>query len=135
MSTIEQTWRPRSATLELTGFGLAVGLDDSIYVTGESFSKLATVRYLPDGTLEWSQFYDNPGTLSDRGYSVAVDPQDNVVVAAQSPLLTLHYSQGGSNPLGLHVGDLDGTSVRVGASWQATVTLGPTTALTRRCRT
>ena len=105
------------------GFGLAVGLDDSIYVTGESFSKVGTVRYLPDGTLEWSQLYDNPGTLSDRGYSVAVDAQDNVVIAAQSPLLTLHYSQGGSGPLTVHVGDLDGTSARIGARWQATVTL------------
>jgi hypothetical protein len=104
---------------EDVGFGLAVGADGSPYVTGGSFSKVATLRYSPKGELLWARLYDNPGQ-EDRGYAVAVDALDRVHVAAQSPLLTLQYSDSVPSPTA-HAGDLDGIwQVLPQRKWAAT---------------
>jgi hypothetical protein len=72
---------------------LLLGTDDAVYVTGESAGRVATVKYDTGGTEQWSATYDHGGTLLDRGYGLALDAGNGVVVAAQSPLLTLRYAQ------------------------------------------
>lgn len=77
---------------------LAIGSDDSIYVTEyqEGMVRVATVKYDANGVQQWAMTYDNPGTLTDVGWGIAVDAAGNVVVNGQSPILTIRYSDSGS---------------------------------------
>ncbi|HEX6387728.1 MAG TPA: hypothetical protein VF177_23920, partial [Anaerolineae bacterium] len=71
-------------------WGLAIGPDDAIYVTGDAGSDVGTVAYDANGNERWSVIYNN-GT--DRGYNVALDSENNVYVVGQEPIVTIRYTQ------------------------------------------
>jgi hypothetical protein len=77
---------------------LAIGPNDSIYVTGyqQGGVSVATVKYDASGNQVWAATYNHPITLVDSGMAIAVDAAGNATVGAHSPILTIHYSESGS---------------------------------------
>jgi hypothetical protein len=72
---------------------IAVDAAGNVYVTGESegligihgiFEDFATVKYSPDGDLQWVARYNGPGGDYDRAASVSVDGSGNVYVTGTS---------------------------------------------------
>lgn len=67
------------------GFGVAIDSQGSVVVTGyETFEgqnrNLWLTKYDTDGHQLWSQYYDGPISARDEGRSVAIGPDDSVVV-------------------------------------------------------
>ncbi|MEO8514534.1 MAG: SBBP repeat-containing protein [Ignavibacteria bacterium] len=86
--------------------GIALDKQLNVYVTGESTNinqdfDVATIKYSPDGNLQWIANWNSPGTGGDGGNKIIVDNQFNLYVgggaAAPGPnyldLLTIKYSQ------------------------------------------
>src|SRR5581483_7320527 len=72
------------------GVFISIALDNSAnaYVSGFFFSggatDVATVKYDTDGNEQWAQLYDGPGHSYDGSYAIAVDNNNNVLVAGYS---------------------------------------------------
>jgi hypothetical protein len=85
---------------------LKVGPNGNCYVTGyiwdgynTSFDAV-TLKYDPNGTLQWDQVHNGPGSGEDSGLGIAVDDDANVYVAGLvqglgtgADVLTIKYSQ------------------------------------------
>jgi uncharacterized delta-60 repeat protein len=76
---------------------LAIGPNNSVYVTGyqQGSVSVATVKYDANGNQIWAATYNHPNSLLDSGNAIAVDALGNVIVAGQSPILTIRYSEEG----------------------------------------
>ncbi|MBL8842122.1 MAG: hypothetical protein JNL90_11420 [Planctomycetes bacterium] len=82
-------------------YGLTIGPDDEIYVTGQggpgptsgnlSYLKTVTVRYAPDGTEEWYSANDK----SVRGRGVVRLSDNSVATVGESTFTVFHYAQTG----------------------------------------
>lgn len=69
----------------------AIAVDDSghVYVTGytscsDGDKDYATIKYSPDGILEWMACYDGPGYSSDVATGLGIDASGNVYVTGYS---------------------------------------------------
>ena len=58
-----------------------VGIDDSLYITGEGQDVSITLKYHPDGGLEWEGKYSFPGGTLERGRALVIDTENGVAVA------------------------------------------------------
>jgi uncharacterized delta-60 repeat protein len=70
-------------------YALAVDAIGNVYVTGESESTgtyldYATIKYDPNGNMQWETRYNGPGNYDDRAYAIAVDDSGNVYVTGGS---------------------------------------------------
>jgi len=72
---------------------LVIGGDNAIYLTGGSNSSVITIKYDAAGNRQWLELFDNGITGIDRGNGLVLDSNGDVVVAGQSPILTIHYDQ------------------------------------------
>ena len=70
------------------GWGLAVDLNNNVIVTGrseiEGDNDYFTIEYDPDGNVVWTKIYDGPYNDNDTARSVAVDLNNNLIVAGFS---------------------------------------------------
>ena len=86
---------------------LALDAADNLYVTGYSWNGYGpdddafTVKYAPDGTLEWTELYNGAASGQDSGFDVEVDALGSVHVGGFSlgfgtstDFLILKYRQG-----------------------------------------
>jgi len=90
-STLSKIWEKSfSSGIEDAGSAVAVDSEDNIIVTGGSSDgsslNYSTIKYTPDGVLlsSWPQFYDSPNGGKDDARGVAIDLDDNIVVAGGS---------------------------------------------------
>lgn len=73
-----------------SGFQVAKDANGNAYAAGYvnrasgSGDDFVTVKYLPDGTVAWTNFYNGPGNGTDRAYGLAVDGGGNVYVTGES---------------------------------------------------
>jgi uncharacterized delta-60 repeat protein len=72
-----------------TIMGLALDADGNVYVTGGAtmiggFTDYVTIKYNPDGIVQWMATYDGLMTSLDRASSVAVSSGGNVFITGQS---------------------------------------------------
>jgi hypothetical protein len=63
---------------------LALGVDGSVFVTGNSADDFATVKYDAAGNELWVRRYDGPGAGADWATSIAVDAFGNSYVSGSS---------------------------------------------------
>ncbi len=80
-------------------FSMAIGADDSVYVTGQAGVRrragtpqalsTVTVKYAADGTQLWAASTSD----TDRGLGVRLGSDNSVFVVGESPLTVLHYKQ------------------------------------------
>jgi len=68
---------------------LAVDGTGNVYVTGTSVGSgtnydYATIKYYPNGDIDWVKRYDGPGDSCDHAYAIAVDGTGNVYVTGTS---------------------------------------------------
>jgi len=68
------------------GHGVAVDSSGNILVTGivtqpAQGADLVLIKYAPDGTTQWTYWYNSPASSDDGGYAVAVDSSGNSYVA------------------------------------------------------
>jgi len=77
-------WPPATCPSDPTG--IAVDSGDNVIVTGNTYNDanrdFCTIKYDPDGNELWKKIYDSGNT--DSSFCVAVDSQDNVIVAGYS---------------------------------------------------
>lgn len=75
-------------TEDNVGRAITIDGDGFVYVTGSSvaqgLSDYVTIKYDPDGSELWFQFYRGPGIGANIANAVAVDPTGNVYVTGQS---------------------------------------------------
>ena len=85
---------------------LVVGTDNNVYIStqitvaGEGYNFL-TLKYNPNGDVQWAKQYNNPGNTNDYARALAVDVAGNVYVAGASfesgavvyHFTTIKYSQ------------------------------------------
>ncbi len=96
----DQLWVQRYGTGESYDKAKAIFVDNSgnVYVTGESWGgsstlyDYATIKYNPNGDMQWVSRYDGPINSSDRASALTVDNSGNVYVTGWSD------SQGGLLP-------------------------------------
>ena len=92
---------------EDTAAALGVDGQGNVYVTGESAgggtgNDFATVKYSPDGTVDWVKRYSGPGSQWDGATALAVDGQGNVyvtgglTVGTYGDYCTIKYSPNGN---------------------------------------
>ena len=74
-------------------FGLALVMDRQGYIYeagavmnwhGGGHFDLSVLKYSPDGVLQWARAFSGPGMNEDSAVALAVDPQNNLVVAGYS---------------------------------------------------
>jgi hypothetical protein len=92
-------------------FGPALDQTGNAYTTGYAssrssggFTRIATTKFTPDGSIEWIAYHEGPpksGDSTDIGRAIAVDSLGNVYVTGQSggsfrgDIVTLKYNQSG----------------------------------------
>ncbi len=68
------------------GRAVAIDSEDNIIAVGHTFKNgqdqnVWIRKYDPDGEVLWTETFDGPPSLGDRGRAVAIDSEDNIVVA------------------------------------------------------
>ncbi len=89
------------------GRAVAIDSEDNIIAVGNTFKNgenqnVWIRKYNADGALLWTETFDGPPSLGDRGYAVAVDSEDNIVVGGSE------YHAIGLNDLWVGKYDADG---------------------------
>jgi len=95
-------WK-KTSTAGRTGWGVSVDSSDNIFMTGHGLVSLQdraySIQYAPDGTVLWNDAYDMNSSDHYFGQDIAVDNEENVVVAGyynsdgnNDQFLTLKYS-------------------------------------------
>jgi hypothetical protein len=86
-----EAWRrfTRGGYDQAGGRDVAVDAHGNAYVTGRGFNvnenmDFITVKYRPDGALDWTRIYDGPGGRTDIPIRIAVDAFQNVFVLGDS---------------------------------------------------
>lgn len=69
-------------------YGIEIDISNNIYVTGvvgsSTQNDIGTIKYNPDGVLQWVKYYNGSSNLQDFGYDIAVDNNKNVYVTGKS---------------------------------------------------
>ncbi len=77
-------------------YTLALDISGNVYVTGYCWFSAngpdyATVKYKPNGELQWARRYNGPGNGDDWAFSLAVDGYGNVYVTGRSDGIGTNY--------------------------------------------
>ncbi len=85
---------------------IAIDIPGNVYITGDSGDNFpnqydyATIRYDPDGNVQWIQRYNGPANGIDWVHSLAIDSAGNIIVTGESfgissdmDIATVKYSQ------------------------------------------
>jgi uncharacterized delta-60 repeat protein len=89
-------------------FAIVVDSSKNAYVTGGSYSwpseNYATIKYFPDGSIDWVRGYNGPGNDQDEAWAIAVDRSGNVYVTglsygneSQYDYATIRYPNNGTS--------------------------------------
>jgi uncharacterized delta-60 repeat protein len=94
-----------------TASSITIDIYGNVYITGHSGDNMpnqydyATIRYNPDGNVQWIQRYNGPANGIDWVHSIAIDSVGNVYVTGESSginsgmdIATIKYSQ----TIGIH---------------------------------
>jgi uncharacterized delta-60 repeat protein len=110
-STGVQQWTARydgTGNSEDKAFGIATDQDGNIYVTGKSKGSnlsfdYVTIKYSPDGTMQWCDRYDGPSGDDDEADAITIDKRGNICVTGFSKdnstgydYATIRYSSSGT---------------------------------------
>jgi hypothetical protein len=107
------------ATLSGTVPITADATDDQGVSQVEFFVDGASLSVDSDGTDGWSLSWDTTAS-SDGSHTVTAMATDTIGQTA-SDSISVTVDNSGATPTGMHVGDLDGSSLNNGATWQANV--------------
>jgi hypothetical protein len=110
-SSGEELWARLFDFQENEDFGLALVMDRQGYIyeagavlnwQGGGHFDLSVLKYSPAGALVWARAFSGPGMNEDSAVALAVDPQNNLVVAGcshpnsdSSGFLVVKYSSSG----------------------------------------
>jgi len=92
-----------------SGYDVAVDGSGNVVVAGISYRNdsdydFATVKYTPDGDVEWTEYYDGPAGYYDQIFALVIDGEDRIYVTGRSAggsgqgqdFCTICYSPGGT---------------------------------------
>jgi len=110
-SQVNQVWEQRyNGSADSTDYTeqIVVDAQGNIYVTGATISgggahyDMVTIKYGPDGSIQWLQKYNGPGDSTDYATSIAVDISGNVYITGssfgsgtKSDYVTIKYNSSG----------------------------------------
>ena len=92
-----------------SGYDVAVDGSGNVVVGGVSYRNdsdydFVTVKYTPDGDVEWTEYYDGPAGFYDQIFALVIDGEDRIYVTGRSAggsgqgqdYCTICYSPGGT---------------------------------------
>jgi len=97
-----------------------LGIDNSgnIFVTGDTYYEIATVKYLPNGDTAWTRKYGNPA-YENTANSIVVDDLGNAYITGcehidgtTSNAVTIKYDSDGDTAMVFHYGNIPNDSYK-----------------------